>query len=256
MVIPILRKSILATTLAGILAGLMPESAMAQSCGCASGLCCSQYRYCGTGDAYCGTGGQAGPYYSSGTPSCCCESDVCCSQYGYWVAGITYCDTGCQLGPCFSSGTVSDIVTQAFFDGIIIQAASNCAGKSFYTHDAFFQALNSYTSFGTTGTFYESKQEIATFFAHYPCVADRGYYGRGPLQLSWNYNYGAAGNSIGFDGLNYPETVANDVVTSFKTALWFWMNNCHSIITSGQGFGATIQAINGAIECMVETQQI
>ncbi|KAJ4955142.1 hypothetical protein NE237_011925 [Protea cynaroides] len=227
MVIPILRKSILATTLAGILAGLMPENL--------------QYGYCGTDDAYRGTGGQAGPYYSSGTPSCCCESDVCCSQHRYWVVGVTYCDTGCQL---------------AFFDGIINQAASNCVGKSFYTHDAFFQALNSYTSFGTTGTSYESKQEITTFFAHYPCVTDRGYYGRGPLQLSWNYNYGAAGNSIGFDGLNYPETVANDVVTSFKTALWFWMNNCHSIITSGQGFGATIQAINGAIECMVETQQI
>ncbi|WOK94308.1 hypothetical protein Cni_G03010 [Canna indica] len=27
------------------------------------------------------------------------------------------------------------------------------------------------------------------------------------------------------------------------------MNNCHSLITSGQGFGATIRAINGALEC-------
>ncbi|WOL14538.1 chitinase 6 [Canna indica] len=27
------------------------------------------------------------------------------------------------------------------------------------------------------------------------------------------------------------------------------MNNCHSLITSDQGFGATIRAINGALEC-------
>ena len=74
----------------------------------------------------------------------------------------------------------------------------------------------------------------------------KDYYGRGPIQLSWNYNYGPAGQSIGFDGLNNPEIVANDVVVSFKTTFWFWMNNVHSVI--GQGFGATIRAINGG-EC-------
>ena len=73
----------------------------------------------------------------------------------------------------------------------------------------------------------------------------KGYYGRGPIQLSWNYNYGPAGSSIGFDGLNNPETVATDPIISFRAALWFWMNNVHSIILSGQGFGATIRAING-----------
>ncbi|KAJ4956890.1 hypothetical protein NE237_013673 [Protea cynaroides] len=280
MISPTIKKSLLAITLAGILAGLMSESAKAHSCGCTSGLCCSQYGYCGTDDAYCGTGCQAGPCYSSGSPSCGCASGVCCSQYGYCGTGDAYCGTGCQSGPCYGSGTtggtVSDIVTQAFWNGIINQADSSCAGKSFYTRDAFFQALNSYTSFGTTGTSDDSKREIAAFFAHvthetgyfcyieeidgasknycdpsytqYPCTTGKGYYGRGPLQLTWNYNYGAAGNSIGFDGLNSPETVANDVVTSFKAALWFWMNDCHSIITSGQGFGATIQNINSG-EC-------
>ncbi|XP_058183969.1 chitinase 5-like [Rhododendron vialii] len=76
-----------------------------------------------------------------------------------------------------------------------------------------------------------------------------GYYGRGPIQLSWNYNYGPAGNSIGFDGLSNSEAMATDPVISFKTALWYWMNNCHSIMVSGQGFGATIRAINGPVEC-------
>ncbi|CAL5414133.1 unnamed protein product [Camellia sinensis] len=99
----------------------------------------------------------------------------------------------------------------------------------------------------------------------YPCAPNKSYYGRGPLQLSWNYNYGPAGQSIGFDGLmlclvgdlrreleremenvNNPETVATDSVVSFKTALWFWMNNVHDVINSG--FGATIRAIN-SMEC-------
>ena len=85
-----------------------------------------------------------------------------------------------------------------------------------------------------------------SFTQQYPCNPSKRYYGRGPLQLAWNYNYGAAGKSIGFDGLNSPETVATNAVISFKTALWFWMTNVHQSI--GQGFGATIRLINSG-EC-------
>ncbi|GFY92822.1 homolog of carrot EP3-3 chitinase [Actinidia rufa] len=228
--------------LAGILAGALLELITAQTCGCSADMCCSQYGYCGTGDAYCGTGCQAGPCYAS--PS---SNDV----------------------------AVSDIVSQTFFDGIIGQADASCAGKGFYSRSVFLQATDSYSSFGRDGSIDDSKREISAFFAHvthetghfcyieeidgpsknyckedntqYPCVAGKGYYGRGPIQLSWNFNYGPAGNSIGFDGLNNPETVATDPVVSFKTALWFWMNNVHSVI--GQGFGETIRAINGDREC-------
>ena len=77
----------------------------------------------------------------------------------------------------------------------------------------------------------------------YPCNPNKKYYGRGPLQLTWNYNYGAAGSNIGLDLLNSPETVATDVVISFETALWFWMTYVRPVVS--QGFGATIQAING-----------
>ncbi|WOL12766.1 hypothetical protein Cni_G21534 [Canna indica] len=213
--------------------------------------------------------------------NCGCSSDLCCSKFGYCGSGNDYCGDGCQSGPCFSSPTndvsVADVVTQSFFDGIISQADGSCAGKSFYSRDSFLSAAGSFPNFGRTGTADDSKREIAAFFAHvthetghfcyieeidgaskdycdetntqWPCVAGKGYFGRGPLQLSWNYNYGPAGRDLGFDGLGAPETVANDVVVSFKTGLWFWMNNCHSLITSGQGFGATIRAINGALEC-------
>ncbi|KAJ3696835.1 hypothetical protein LUZ61_000540 [Rhynchospora tenuis] len=214
--------------------------------------------------------------------NCGCSANLCCSKYGYCGTGDDYCGAGCQGGPCYASPptndvSVADIVTQSFFDGIIGQADASCAGKGFYTRDAFLSSLGSYQEFGRVGSVDDSKREIAAFFAHvthetghfcyieeidgpskdycdetntqYPCVAGKGYYGRGPIQLSWNFNYGPAGQSIGFDGLGSPETVANDVIVSFKTALWYWMRNVHSHIVSGEGFGATIRAINGALEC-------
>ncbi|XP_074283910.1 acidic endochitinase SP2-like [Silene latifolia] len=219
---------------------------------------------------------------------------LCCSKFGFCGLGDPYCGMGCQSGPCTGGvtptpttpsgggGSVSSVVTQSFFDGIIGQAAASCPGKNFYTRDAFLNAIGNYPQFGTSGSNDDNLKEIAAFFAHaahetgrfchieendgaatndaycdasntqYPCVPGKKYYGRGPLQLSWNYNYGAAGQSIGFDGLNAPETVANDVVTSFKAALWFWMTNVHSVLN--QGFGASIRAINGALECNGQNQ--
>lgn len=81
---------------------------------------------------------------------------------------------------------------------------------------------------------------------NYPCVAGQKYYGRGPFQLRWNFNYGAAGQSIGVNGLSNPGIVGTDPVVSFKTALWFWMESVHSVME--QGFGATIRAIS-SYEC-------
>ncbi|KAG6498379.1 endochitinase EP3-like [Zingiber officinale] len=188
--------------------------------------------------------------------------------------------TGCQEGPYYSSpndgDSVADIVTKSFFDDIVDQAHSGCAGREFYSRNAFLTAAVYYPDFGGTGSADDARREIAAFFAHvthetghfcyieeidgasldycdtsrtdWPCVSGHGYYGRGPLQLSWNYNYGAAGQAIGFDGLGAPEMVADDDVISFRTALWYWMNNCHSRIISGEGFGSTIRAIN-SIEC-------
>lgn len=104
--------------------------------------------------------------------------------------------------------------------------------------------------------------------AQYPCAAGKKYFGRGPIQLSYNYNYGQAGAALGIDLLNNPDLVATDPVVSFKTALWFWMTaqspkpSCHDVMI-GQfqpspqdiaarrtpGFGLTVNIINGGIEC-------
>ncbi|KAL0917995.1 hypothetical protein M5K25_013110 [Dendrobium thyrsiflorum] len=173
----------------------------------------------------------------------------------------------------------ADVVSQQFFDGLTNQADPSCEAKGFYTRDAFFAAWQSYPGFAEGPSIDDSKREIAAFFAHvfhetinmcykdqgdkfdaycdptsqeYPCTPGKMYYGRGPLQISWNYNYGPAGQEIGFDGLNWPEAVSTDPTISFKTALWFWMRNVHGIV--GQGFGATIQAINGVLECRGHNQ--
>ncbi|KAH7670897.1 Glycoside hydrolase family 19 protein [Dioscorea alata] len=235
-----------ALLLAGVLSGLFSSSAKAKNCDCDLTIyCCSQWGYRGNGDAYCGPRCQAGP----------CE---------------IYCEGTGTL-------TVSDIVTQEFFQEITSQARADCAGNGFYNLSAFLEAASSFPDFGTTCTDDDRKREIAAYFAHvthetkdfcyieeidgqaldycdesqgYPCNPSKKYFGRGPLQLSWNYNYIQAGQDIVFDGLNDPDIVALDPVISFKTSLWIWMKKeMHNAIISGQGFGATIRIINDGLEC-------
>ncbi|CAH1439527.1 unnamed protein product [Lactuca virosa] len=187
---------------------------------------------------------------------------------GLFLAGIIVPE------PVASQNNVNraDIVTQEFFNGIINKSPNTCRGKSFYTRVAFLRVIRDYQEFARSGSMDDSKRELAAFFAHvthetghfcyieeinkqeycdrtrnaYPCAPNKRYYGRGPLQITWNYNYGAAGSSIGSDLLGNPDIVANDPMISFRTALWFWMTNVHSVV--GQGFGATIRKINGG-EC-------
>ncbi|HXB92534.1 MAG TPA: chitinase [Puia sp.] len=102
----------------------------------------------------------------------------------------------------------------------------------------------------------------------YRPVAGKSYFGRGPLQLTYAYNYGLAGEELGLPLLAQPELVSRDGVIAFRTALWFWMRaqrpkpSCHEVIsgiwrpTAGDlqlhrkpGFGMTIDIINGGLEC-------
>jgi len=124
----------------------VPKNVSAQNCGCAAELCCSQYGYCGEGEAYCGTGCKEGPCTTTSTPS------------------------------TTNNVNVAEIVTTAFFNGIIDQADSSCAGKNFYTRDAFLSALNSYTDFGRVGSEDDSKREIAAAFAHFTHETGRKNY--------------------------------------------------------------------------------
>ena len=107
----------------------------------------------------------------------------------------------------------------------------------------------------------------------FPPNPNVGYYGRGPIQLSWNYNYGQFSKFLFNDAdilLNNPDLVQQDGVLAFKSAIWFWMMpqcpkpSCHQIMqgmwmpesgeyTSSkmylQGFAHTNNIINGGLEC-------
>ena len=104
-----------------------------------------------------------------------------------------------------------------------------------------------------------------------PVLMGAFYYGRGPKQLTWNYNYGQFSEAwYGSKDtlLQHPELLSRDPILSFASALWFWMTpqfpkpSCHDIIigkwipTSDDiqkgrlpGFGATVNVINGGVEC-------
>jgi len=100
-----------------------------------------------------------------------------------------------------------------------------------------------------------------------------GYYGRGPIQLSWNYNYGQFSKFLFNDPnvlLNNPDLLQQNGVLSFQSAIWFWMMpqcpkpSCHQVMHNlwvpdpdeyseekmfKKGFAHTNNIINGGLEC-------
>ena len=105
----------------------------------------------------------------------------------------------------------------------------------------------------------------------YPAVPGQKYYGRGPMQLSYNGNYGKISDFLFGDKkvlLNNPALIETNPVIAFKTAIWFWMTpdnrkpSAHNVIVGNwqptaidkargrvAGFGMTINIINGPVEC-------
>jgi chitinase len=191
---------------------------------------------------------------------------------------------------CLPQGgnTFATILTRQIYESIFPQR------KPLYTYAAFVAAHTRFPLFCNEGTPIQRKREAAAFLAHvahetaslyyieeialsrccdpanttYPCAPGQIYHGRGPLQISWNYNYGAAGQFLGLDLLSNPSLASTNGVISFQTALWFWMiaqlpkPSCHAIMTetwtptskdknAGRipGFGMTINIINGGSEC-------
>lgn len=107
----------------------------------------------------------------------------------------------------------------------------------------------------------------------YPATAGQCYFGRGPIQLSWNYNYGQFSKFLFNDKtilLDNPDLVQEDGVLAFKSAIWFWMMpqcpkpSCHQVMQElwqaetgdyamnkmyKKGFAHTNNIINGGLEC-------
>ncbi|KAL4274462.1 hypothetical protein AHAS_Ahas20G0009600 [Arachis hypogaea] len=254
---------------------------------CPNNLCCSRWGWCGTGDDYCLVG--------NGCQSQCKDSPT----------PTPTPPTPTPSPP--SGGDISNYISSSMFDQMLkYRNDPRCHANGFYTYDAFINAARSFNGFGTTGDDATKKREIAAFFGQtshettagwasapdgpyawgycfleevnhadycsnsneWPCAPGKQYYGRGPIQISYNFNYGPAGRAIGVDLLNNPDLVAQNAIISFKTAIWFWMTpqgkkpSSHDVITgrwtpsdadraAGRvpGYGVITNIINGGVEC-------
>ena len=155
----------------------------------------------------------------------------------------------------------------------------------FYSYAGLLDAVRKFPAFTGTGSDTVRKQEAAAFLANinhesgglvyveeinqanwplycdtsqsYGCPAGQSaYHGRGPIQLSWNFNYKAAGDALGVDLLRNPDLVKTNSSVAWQTGLWYWMTQRgpgsmtpHDAMVGSRGFGETIRSINGSLEC-------
>jgi predicted chitinase len=203
-----------------------------------------------------------------------------CGQYSMTEKANKWCQGGKIYTCCPASSAPAPAPAPApvsggsVSSGIISQAEFNCAAQT----KGGNPAATYYTGF--TGSLSKSgissKAEAAKFLAHsvwetvgfiytkevycqtndcraaYPANAggrqDKVYYGRGMLQLTWDYNYKAASQALYNDNrlIDNPEQVADNPAIGWDTAAWFWKTNVHA---NSATFGGTLKAINGALEC-------
>jgi predicted chitinase len=192
--------------------------------------------------------------------------------------------TGVAGSPTTGGGGTGTVAPPRDFSTVLTEDQFNGMFPNrdpFYTYAGLVAAATKYNIFAAVGTPDVQKQEVAAFLANvahettslkyvreqaqdvycdstnaqYKCAAGQEYYGRGPLQISWNYNYGACGAALGQNLLANPDLVATDPTVSWEAALWFWMTaapagrTAHSIMALSLGFGQTINVINGSVEC-------
>jgi predicted chitinase len=172
------------------------------------------------------------------------------------------------------SGGFASILSEAQFNSMFPNR------NPFYSYAGFSAAVASFPGFATTGDTATRKREVAAFLANANhetgglvhiteiarpvlcgggecgCAPGQSYYGRGPLQLSWSYNYCTAGRVLGLPLSTDPGLAERDSTVSWRVAIWFWMQNsgagsrtCHDSMVNGAGFGETIRTINGGLEC-------
>lgn len=189
--------------------------------------------------------------------------------------GGTSGSTGTGGGGPVGESAFDDIVSEQLFNQLFPNR------NHFYTYQGLVDATRHYPMFTGAGNPEQKKREAAAFLANVaretgeliyidqiakdmycqpsaacPCEPGKLYYGRGPIQISWNYNYCSAGAALDLDLRAKPELVSQDATIAWETGLWFWMTQRgagsmtpHVSMATDQGFGETIRSINGDIEC-------
>ncbi|KMZ67616.1 Chitinase, family GH19 [Zostera marina] len=252
----------------------------AQTCGlqasgalCRDNLCCSEYGYCGHTSAYCCSG---------------CQSQCSCGDGGDLGSLISESlfdeillhrnDNSCPAKNFYThsafieaANSFSDFGTKGDTTIRKREIAAFLAQTSQETIGGWKDAIDGPYSWG-----YCYKEEVNpehniycdTSNILWPCAPHQSYHGRGPIQISHNYNYGPAGEKIGENILENPDLVASNPTISFKTALWFWMTaqspkpSSHDVIIGAwipssddiaanrlSGYGVITNIINGGLEC-------
>ncbi|KAF3604408.1 hypothetical protein F2Q69_00038634 [Brassica cretica] len=253
---------------------------------CPNNLCCSPFGWCGDTEPYCKRPG--------------CQSQ--CTPDGHPPP----LPPPPSPPPPDPTGGLTDIITRSQFDDMLKHRNDPaCPSRGFYTYEAFITAAYYFTSFARGRDTAARKKELAAFFGQtsyestghpkntsiytwgycykeelnppsdycspsdtWPCVPGKRYYGRGPVLLKGNHEYGSYGQALNADLLNNPDLVSNDPVIAFKVAILFWMKPVppkpwsHGVlinlwrpstadIAAGRlpGYGVITNIFNGRIEC-------
>lgn len=80
------------------------------------------------------------------------------------------------------------------------------------------------------------------------------YIGRGPIQLTWERNYAAAGDWLGLDLVGHPEWVEQPAI-GWQCAAWYWLNTGLNHHTDAADFEALTRAINGGTNGMADRRR-
>jgi|GEM_PF-1901870 len=121
---------------------------------------------------------------------------------------------------------------------------------------------NSFRYYDASGT--AARDYLPTVAPSCPPISDGCFFGRGPIQLSWNANYGRFSEFFYGDKmalLDDPDQILRDPEAAFASGFWFWTmynssefipeKTCHNVMVEEgvKGFGKTLNIINGGIEC-------
>jgi len=181
----------------------------------------------------------------------------------YLVDKYTLRTAICDYGSFLAVGDLNDRKRE--LAGFLANISHETGGGSVDgTIDELYTGLYFNEEVGLIGT--TAENYVQSTGTQYLPVAGKSYHGRGPIQLSYNYNYGLCSDVIYGDSsilLENPEKVAQDGVLGFMTGIWFWMTpqppkpSCHQVITGiwepvegenntefNGNFGLTIVIIN------------